>query len=58
RIGLVTVYPGVSLSLIAVSREADQVLYQAKDRKEQYHNAVNIMATELKSGTQRQETVA
>jgi len=57
-IGLVTVYPGVSLSLIAVSREADQVLYQAKDRKEQYHDAVNIVATELKSGTERQETVA
>lgn len=57
-IGLVTVYPGVSLSLIAVSREADQVLYQAKDRKDRYHDAVNIVAIELKSGTQCQETVA
>ncbi|MGB5260584.1 MAG: GGDEF domain-containing protein [Gammaproteobacteria bacterium] len=57
-IGLVTVYPGVSLSLIAVSREADQVLYQAKDRKEHYRSAVNIVATEVRPATERQETGA
>jgi diguanylate cyclase (GGDEF)-like protein len=57
-IGLVSVHPGVSLSLIAVSREADQVLYQAKDRKEEYRAAVNIVATEMKPATERQETGA
>ncbi len=57
-IGLVTVHPGVDTSLIAVSREADQVLYQAKDLKTQQRGQANIVSADLKADSQRQETVA
>ena len=57
-IGLVKVDPGVDTSLIAVSREADQVLYQAKDLKERHRGQANIVAAELRADSQRQETVA
>ena len=57
-IGLVSVSPGQSLSLEELTREADRVLYQAKDRKEQYRDRANIVAADLSPTTSRQETVA
>ena len=57
-IGMVTVDPSVDTSLIAVSREADQVLYQAKDLKLQNHGQANIVSANLEGDARRQETVA
>jgi diguanylate cyclase (GGDEF)-like protein len=57
-IGLVSVQPGQFLSLEELTREADRVLYQAKDRKEQHRHRANIVATDLPSPAKRQGTVA
>jgi len=57
-IGLVMVPPGADLSLSDVYREADQVLYQAKDRKGQCRSAANIVSIELDAGNTLQETIA
>ena len=56
-IGLVTAPPGQTLMLGELSREADQVLYQAKDRKETFRDAANIVAAELDDSTERRESV-
>ena len=56
-IGLVTAPPGQTLLLGELSREADQVLYQAKDRKETFRDGVNIVAAELDDSTERRESV-
>ncbi len=56
-IGLVTAQPGQTLTLGEVSREADHVLYQAKDRKDSFRNVVNIVTAELGAGVERQESV-
>jgi diguanylate cyclase (GGDEF)-like protein len=56
-VGLVTAPSGETFTLGDLSREADQVLYQAKDRKEIYRDTVNIVAAELGVGTERRESM-
>jgi diguanylate cyclase (GGDEF)-like protein len=57
-IGLLSVPPGVDLTLAAICREADQVLYQAKDRKEEYRGRVNIIQAWAEQGPNRQGSAA
>jgi len=57
-IGLLSVPPGCVLSLVEVSREADTALYKAKDRKEDYRDAANIIAQQVESGAGGRESVA
>ena len=57
-IGLLSVPPGCVLSLVEVSREADTALYQAKDRKEDFRDAANIIAKQVNPAAGEHESVA